>query len=136
MTPEQVEAFRTSLKRCLVRPGFMDSFYKAFIESSGEVREKFKDTDFKRQNLALADSLYVIANAAVSEEKSVGRKSLERVAAIHSRGAHDIGPHLYDLWRDALLATVRVYDPEFSPAIEESWRATLAWGIDYMRSHY
>jgi len=136
MSPEEVEAFRASLQRCLMRPGFLDAFYKAFIASSAEVREKFKNTDFKRQNLALADSLYVLANAAVSEEGSVGRGSLPHVAARHSRKDRDIGPGLYDLWKDAILATVRVYDPAFTPAIEEAWRATIGWGIEYMRSRY
>jgi hemoglobin-like flavoprotein len=136
MSPEEIETFRTSLKRCLLRPGFMDSFYQAFIASSPEVQAKFANTDFKKQNLALADSLYVLANAALSEEGSLGRGSLPHVAALHSRSGNDIRAELYDLWLDALLATVRVFDPEFTPAVEGAWRSTLAWGIEYMRSRY
>lgn len=136
MSPEEVETFRTSLKRCLARPGFLDSFYEAFLASSDEVAEKFKNTDFKRQNLALADSLYVLANAALSEAGSPGRGSLPQVAARHSRGNLDVRPELYDVWLEALLATVRCYDPEFTPAIEAAWRSTLGWGIEYMRSRY
>jgi hemoglobin-like flavoprotein len=136
MSPEEVETFQTSLKRCLVRPGFLDSFYKSFMSSSDEVAEKFKNTDFKRQNTALADSLYVVANAAVSDEGSLGREGLARVAARHNHKDRDIRPELYDLWRDSLLATVRIYDPEFTPAIEEAWRSILGWGIEYMRSRY
>jgi hemoglobin-like flavoprotein len=136
MSPEEVETFRTSLKRCLAGPGFLDSFYQAFIGSSDEVRAKFANTDFKKQNLALADSLYVLANAALSEEGSVGRGSLPHVAALHSRSGNDVRPELYDLWLDALLATVRVFDPEFSPTVEGAWRSTIGWGIEYMRSRY
>jgi hypothetical protein len=106
------------------------------MASSDEVREKFKNTDFKRQNLALADSLYVLANAALSEEGSPGRGSLPHLAALHSRGERDVRPGLYDLWLESLIATVRVYDPEFTPATETAWRSTLGWGIEYMRSRY
>jgi hemoglobin-like flavoprotein len=136
MSPEDVETFRTSLKRCLGSPDFLHTFYEAFLASSDEVGEKFRNTDLKRQTLMLADSLYVLANAALSEEGSVGRGSLPHVAARHSRNDLDIRPGLYDVWLEALLATVRCYDPKFTPAIEEAWRATLGWGIEYMRSRY
>lgn len=137
MSPEDVETFRTSLKRCLAHhPEFLDSFYQAFVSSSDEIREKFKNTDLRGQALMLADSLYVLANAALSLEGSVGRGSLPHVAARHSRQDLDIRPGLYDVWLDTLLATVRRYDPEFTPGIEQAWRATLGWGIEYMRARY
>jgi hemoglobin-like flavoprotein len=136
MTPEQVESFRASLKRCLAAPGFLEAFYERFVASSEEVREKFKNTDLKRQTRMLEDSLYVLAIAPQGEENSPARGSLPRIAARHSRQDLDIRPGLYDLWLACLLETAGRYDPEFTPEIETAWRSTLGWGIEYMRGRY
>jgi hemoglobin-like flavoprotein len=136
MNPEQVETFRTSLNRCLAAPGFLDTFYKRFVASSDEVREKFKSTDLARQTRMLADSLYVLANAALSEEGSPGRGSLPYIAERHSRADLDIPSHLYDHWLACLIDTARLHDPDFAPEVEGAWRTTLGWGIEYMRSRY
>lgn len=136
MTREQVKSFLGSLKRCLAVPGFMDRFYERFVASSDEVRDKFRNTDLKRQTRMVADSLYVLAVAAEGEEHSPARLSLPGLAERHSRRDLDIRPELYDVWLECLLETARADDPELTPEVEAAWRATLVWGIDYMRSRY
>jgi hemoglobin-like flavoprotein len=131
-----VEAFLGSLKRCLAAPGFMEAFYERFIGSSEEVREKFRGTDMKRQVQAVADSLYVVANAVQGEEGSPARWGLRQIAARHSRSDRDIRPGLYDLWIDCLVETARAHDPQFDPALERAWRETLTFGADYIRQRY
>ena len=131
-----VETFRTSLNRCLVTPNFIRAFYDRFMDSSEEVAEKFKHTEFPRQARVLADSLYAMAVAAESGKEGVVWKELDRLGARHSRGDLDIRPALYDTWLECLLAAAREFDPEFSPEIEAAWRETLAPGIDYLRSRY
>jgi hemoglobin-like flavoprotein len=131
-----VEVFLASLKRCLAGPGFMDDFYGRFVGSSEEVREKFRDTDMKRQAQVLADSLYVVANAVQGEEGSLARQELPRIAARHSRADRDIRPGLYDLWIGCLLETARVHDPEFAPEVERAWQEVLGFGANYMRQRY
>jgi hemoglobin-like flavoprotein len=130
------EAFLASLKRCLAVPTFMDDFYERFVGSSAEVREKFKNTDMKRQAQVLADTLYVVANAVQSEEGSPARRELPRIAARHSRADRDIRPGLYDLWISCLVETARAHDPSFGPDVERAWREVLTFGADYMRHHY
>ena len=78
-----VEVFRASLKRCLAKPEFLLDFYGIFMASSDEVREKFKNTDLKRQTEVLADSLWVMANAAASAKDGVAWVSLPRLAEKH-----------------------------------------------------
>jgi hemoglobin-like flavoprotein len=131
-----VEVFLASLKRCLAAPGFMDDFYGRFVGSSAEVREKFKNTDMKRQAQMVADSLYVVANAVQSEEGSPARRELPRIAARHSRGERDIPPGLYDVWIGCLLETARGHDPQFGPEVERAWQEVLSFGADYMRDRY
>ena len=58
------------------------------------------------------------------------------LAARHSRTDRDVRPELYDLWLDCLLRAARLHDAQFSPGIEAAWKATLAVGIEYMRSRY
>jgi hemoglobin-like flavoprotein len=131
-----VEAFLASLKRCLAVPAFMDNFYQSFVSSSKEVREKFRNTDLKRQALMLSDSLYVLALAVQGQMDSPARGALPRLAERHSRRDLDIGSPLYDHWLACLIDTARRHDPQFTPEIEAAWRATLSVGIAYMKAHY
>jgi hemoglobin-like flavoprotein len=136
MPDAQGEAFLASLKRCLDAPGFLDSFYVAFLASSDEVRARFENTDFKRQVRVLADSLYALAVAAQGGPGSPAQADLPRLAERHSRRDLDIRPELYDQWLECLMATVRRFDPALTPELEAAWRRTLGSGIDYMRSRY
>lgn len=104
--------------------------------SSEEVREKFRNTDMKRQARVLEDSLYVVANAVQGEERSPARGALPALAARHSRQDLDIRPGLYDLWIDCLVETARAHDPQFDPVVESAWRDTLVFGADYLRQRY
>ena len=133
---EHVEAFLASLKRCLATPVFLDDFYRIFLDSSEEVREKFRNTDFERQTRMVADSLYVLAVAVQGNRESPAWAAVPRLAARHSRSDLNIRPELYDVWLECLLEAVRRHDPELSPEIEAAWRSTLAVGIEYMRSQY
>jgi hemoglobin-like flavoprotein len=132
----QIDAFRASLNRCLARPEFLRHFYELFVESSPEVREKFKDTDFPRQTRVLADSLYMMAVAAQLEHDAAAWAEMDRLASRHDRTGLDIRPGLYDLWLDCLLRAVSRHDREYSREIELAWRETLAVGIEYLRSRY
>jgi hemoglobin-like flavoprotein len=129
---EHAEAFRASLKRCLEEPSFMTDFYRRFTSSSDEVGEKFRHTEFERQNRVLADSLYVMAAAAQSSKGSIAWQELRHIAGRHRELG--IGPGLYDLWLDCLLQAARAHDPQFSPAIDDAWRAMLNPGIAFFRS--
>lgn len=131
-----VDTFVASLKRCLASPSFLLDFYGRFMASSGEVRRRFKDTDFELQARVLADSLWVMANVAQAEQPSPAWGELPRLAESHSRRGLDIPPALYDNWLACLVQAARKHDPQFAPDIEQAWRETLAVGIEYMRSRY
>jgi hemoglobin-like flavoprotein len=136
MSPDHVDVFRASLNRCLAASGFVESFYESFVGSSEDVREKFRNTDMKRQVRMLEDSLYVLTVAVQGGQSSPARGALPGIARRHSRHELDIRPELYDLWLSSLVETARRCDPDFTDATEEAWRDTLAAGIEYMRSHY
>jgi len=135
-TQAQVDTFRASLNRCLASPDFLRRFYELFLESSDEVREKFRDTDFPKQTRVLADSLYMMAVAAQLEDDAAAWKEMARLAKRHNRDDLDVRPELYDLWLDCLLKAASAHDPGFSPDIEAAWRETLAVGIRYLSSRH
>lgn len=131
-----VEQFRASLKRCLAAPDFLLDFYGTFMDSSDEIRDKFRDTDMKRQTQVLADSLWSMAVAAQGRPGSPSWGDLPRLAELHGRRHLDIRPQHYDRWLDCLVASARRHDPLFSAETEAAWRETLSVGIEFMRSRY
>jgi hemoglobin-like flavoprotein len=132
MPGEHVDAFQASVDRCLESPSFIKDFYDRFKGSSDEIREKFRDTDFERQNRALADSLRVMAVAVQGGPGNIARLDMKRLARRHKE--MDIGAWMYDVWLDCVLQTARIHDPKFTPAVERAWRETLGPGIEYMRA--
>ncbi len=47
-----------------------------------------------------------------------------------------VPPSLYPPFVDSLIATVRQYDPDFTPEVEEAWRRTVDKGVQYMIARY
>ena len=135
MSPITLAAFEASLKRCEVRPDFLDVFYGNFLASSPEVAEKFVGTDFARQKESLSASFHHLLLVA-RDPKQGPAPYLEEVAARHGAGGLAIGAHLYDLWLDCLLETVRACDPESSKEVEAAWEEVMMIGIHYLCSNY
>jgi len=134
MTSSEIDIFNDSLSRCVADARFMERFYDLFLAASAEVREKFSNTDLHKQRRVLKASLYMIMLAI--EGNAGGLSHLDRIARLHGEGELRIGPHLYDLWLEALIRSARETDPRFDAEIERVWRRTMAFGIDYMKSRY
>lgn len=124
-----------SFCRCAASKKFYEDFYKAFFNSSTEVRAKFKNTDMKRQMQALDKSLGLMVMFA-AEQNSIARQALLRVAELHNSDHHDIHPRLYDLWLESLMKTVEKHDKTFNNELDRQWRKVLAVGIDFFRHTY
>ena len=133
MSPEVLDRFDESLRRCEARPGFLDLFYEKFLASSPEVRRKFEGTNFVRQKKALRESFQFLVLAASDFDRKTPDWHLADIVALHGPGQLDIRPGLYDLWLDSLLEAVKEFDPEYGPAVEEAWRDVMLFGISYLR---
>ena len=134
--PEQIDAFRRRLKRCLATPEFLHDFYELFMASDDAIRQKFAKTEFPRQTRVLADSLYLMAMAAESQSEAFAWKELDRLAQGHSRAGLDIDPRHYETWLDCLVAAAKKHDPEFTKDVGLAWRASLAPGIEHLKAKY
>lgn len=132
--PTHREVFLESLERCVASREFFASFYERFLATSEEVRAKFRNTDFERQNAMLLGSLRLAAGAA--DGQSAALRELRERAESHDRHHLDIQPRLYDLWLDSILDTARRSDGHWSETIERAWRIVLGHVINHLARHY
>ena len=134
MDERTMSIFNDSLERCTRDKRFMPSFYETFIGSSDEVAAKFARTNLKRQGRILRRSLYIVMMAAQGEKGAL--QEMGRLGGIHDRRHLDIGPHLYALWLQALILTVRQHEPACTGVTEAAWREVMQRGIDLLLDHY
>ncbi len=131
----EVELFNDSLTRCLRGGRLFHRFYELFLASSEEVREKFRNTDFRRQRRMLQSSFYMLV-----EYVALGwpecEAYLERIALAHGKHGRDIAPHLYDLWLDCLLRAAKESDELWTPEVEAAWRYMMGAGILFLKARY
>jgi hemoglobin-like flavoprotein len=127
--------FEESLRRCNTDSRFLDRFYERFLGSSPKVRRKFAGTDFVRQKRMLQASLQLLLVAAQGDG-SAAAPYLDQVAARHGAGQMAIGAELYDLWLDALLATVHETDPDWTSDVARAWEDVMTVGIRYLLDRY
>lgn len=132
MTSEAASLARASYLRAQGAEDFFPAFYQDFFERCPSARPMFTNTDFTRQHKLLqhAIGLLLSFHGHSSHEPNL----LTRVADRHGKSDLQIDPDQYDPFVEALIATVRRFDPEFSPEAETAWRAATADGIAYMKS--
>lgn len=129
-----IEAVLASYHRCEKSGGLFDTFYDLFFAKSPEIPRKFANTDMEKQKqVVMASLLWVLR---LNKGDPVAHSEVSKLAASHSRDAHDVRPELYDLWLDALCESVAKHDPQFTAELESQWRHVMQTGIDLMKSKY
>ena len=132
MERSDLEQFHSSLERVLASSNFLDDFYDAFISSSEEIKEFFRQTEMAHLKRKLATTLRLVTMAA---DNSPGTDIyFQHLGRYH----HDIQvpEYLFKQWQEALIDSVRRSDALFSIRIEAAWRACLSIGIDKMLKAY
>jgi len=131
----EIERFNDSLARCQRGDQFFQRFYDLFLDSSPEVREKFRNADVRKVRRELKTAFYMLV-----EYTAMGwpecEAYLERIATVHSRQGRDIAPHLYDLWLECLLRAVQEHDALWSSEVEAAWRYMMGAGISFLKARY
>ena len=123
-----------SYQRCCEQPEFFQSFYRNCFAACPEAAPRFARTDFERQNRLLRHALGLLL--IFPKQPELEPSLLARVAGRHSRRDLDVPPSLYPPFVGSLIATVRQYDPDFTPEVEEAWRRTVDKGVQYMTARY
>ncbi len=128
------DRFLFSLDRCAQSKEFIPTFYDNFISSSQEVRDKFLNTDFNRQNQMLLNSLRVACEAVFGNAEAL--RELEERGQTHSRQHLNIKPELYDLWLSSLIKAARTFDKHWDIEVEISWNFVLSEVVHHMLKYY
>jgi hemoglobin-like flavoprotein len=74
--------------------------------------------------------------SAAYDGESGLEKHLGELAERHSSRDLNIGAEFYDYWLDSLLATVKEFDPEYAPEVEDAWERVMGVGIRFLLSRY
>ena len=125
-----LQAFHASLDRVLASPDFIDLFYRNFFEAHSDVAEYFAHTDMRKQKRKLGASLTILT------ELHDGNPGSELYVGYLGRlhAGYNIPPRMYDLWLDALIASVSSCDAAFNPELEALWREVMSHGIARMQA--
>ncbi len=126
--------FHGSYLRCVVsdQDVFFKRFYELFTAADPDVSRVFAKTDMERQVSLLEESLLYMIHFANSKTPSM---RLQRIANHHGSNEMNVPRHLFDLWLDCLVSTVRERDAQFEPQVEVAWRVFLAPGIAFIKAH-
>lgn len=135
LSHEEKELFCESYERACCSTRFYKRFYEIFIGSNKEVAEKFKNTDFNKQERMLRLSLNMLITVSSRDVPEI-KVHLERIAKTHSKSEMDIRPELYGLWMNTLINTLEEFDKKFDTKLERIWRRVLSFGITYMVQRY
>ncbi|MGH7521578.1 MAG: globin domain-containing protein [Gemmatimonadales bacterium] len=125
---------KASYDRCCKAPDFLQTFYRSFLTACPEAAPRFAQTNFEQQTKLLrhAIGLLLIFPTQPAREPTL----LARLAERHSRRDLDIDPAFYRPFIEALLATVKQFDGECTPAVEAAWRETVTPGVEYMKAKH
>ncbi len=112
----------------------MPALYDRFLSTSDEIREKFQDTDFTKQNQMLLRSLRLAAGATSGETEAL--REIRACAETHDRHHLNIEPRLYDAWLTSVIGAAREFDAEWNESVEDAWRTILGHVIKHMIKYY
>ncbi|HHJ4328484.1 TPA: globin [Klebsiella pneumoniae] len=121
-----------SYGRCCASPDFFDDFYRNFLASSPQVRDKFTNTNMTAQKSLLRQGILNLVMYA----RGMPDTKLRALGESHSRGRMDIRPELYDLWLESLLLTIAAHDKDFNEQARSAWREVMQKGINVIKSYY
>lgn len=135
LTTEPIyRAVLESYHRCEDSKAFFDTFYEIFFTKSPEIAPKFAETDMQMQKQIIGASLLWMLRLGRGDP--IALEEVEKLGESHSRRGHNIPPHMYSMWLDALCAAVERHDPEYTPELESQWRVIMEEGIELIVAKY
>lgn len=125
---------KNSFNRADATGEFSNIFYDIFLNKSVEIKNVFKDTNFKKQKKLLRATVKILVDHEY--EKTRTKKIINDISHTHNQHGHNIAPHYYDLWLDSLCETIEKLDPEYSKRLEIFWRKHMQKFIDLIVTGY
>jgi hemoglobin-like flavoprotein len=132
--PTPKELFLQSVGRCVALDAFIPAFYERFLGASDEIKDKFRFTDFEKQNEMLRRSLELCAGATVGEPEAL--REINDRATTHDRDHLNIEARFYDIWRETIIGTARDFDDQWNETVEAAWQTILGHVVQHMIRKY
>ena len=121
-----------SYGRCCASEGFFDSFYRYFLASSPQIRDRFTNTDMPAQKQLLRHGILNLVMYA----RGMPDTKLRALGVTHARDGFNIRPELYDLWLVSLQQAIGDHDKACNADILQAWREVLSKGINVIKYEY
>ena len=121
-----------SYGRCCASEGFFDSFYRYFLASSPQIRDRFTNTDMPAQKQLLRHGILNLVMYA----RGMPDTKFRALGVTHARDGFNIRPELYDLWLVSLQQAIGDHDKACNADILQAWREVLSKGINVIKSEY
>lgn len=128
MFKEDLIQFRESLARVASQTGFFDSFYDRFMGQSEEITAIFVNRDMAQLKHKLKETLQILADTA--EGRPGFGLYVEMLGRIHQR--LNVTRAHFDMWREALLDTIAVYDEQYNLRVRLAWQRVIDSVIDQL----
>ena len=132
--PTPKELFLQSVGRCVASGAFIPAFYERFLGASEEIKNKFRFTDFKKQNELLRRSLELSAGATAGEPEAL--REINERATTHDRHHLNIEPRFYGIWLETIIETAADFDDQWTDAVEAAWRRILGHVVQHLIRKY
>lgn len=117
-----------SFARVSLEPGFLEQFYQFFLQSHPAIEPMFANTDMTKQQQVLRTGIAMLLQYARGDETS--RLILDRIREKHQ--VLHLPPELFQYWEESLMKTLRSFDANWSPELEQIWHKTLGQGFAYL----
>lgn len=118
--------------RCRMGGTFATDFYARFL-SYPEIAEKFSNADILKQAQLFDQGIrHVIL--FYHKPKFVTTEKISALGESHSK--MNIAPHLYDIFMESLLETVKEHDPDYDDNIRTAWVEVASHGLSVMISMF
>lgn len=125
---------RASFARVGSNPAFLERFYETFLKSHPAVAPMFTNTDMRKQRGLLRTGIVMLLRYAQADPDA--KTVLARLAEKHDRRHLGVHPTMYGYWVESLIATLKEFDPRWTPELERIWRDTVAGGVGYISAGY
>ena len=132
--PTPKDLFLQSVGRCVAKEAFIPDFYERFLGASDEIKNKFRFTDFEKQNKMLRRSLELCAGATAGDPESL--REINQRATTHDRDHLNIEPPFYGVWLETIIDTARDHDDQWDEAFEAAWQRILGHVVEHMVRKY
>jgi hemoglobin-like flavoprotein len=128
ISKSNLTCFQQSLQRISLKPGFYDTFYDHFMAQSDEIAAIFHSRNMEQLKHKLKDTLQMVEDALAAKPGVV--LYLEMLGRIHTRLKVD--SRHFEMWKQALLATVEHYDDEYDAQVQVAWEEAIEKVISLM----